>query len=79
MSLLLTPWLGIPAWHGLLVGFVMAVLGSLGDLAVSFLKRRVGVKDSGALIPGHGGMLDRVDSLLFATVVAFAYASWVTG
>lgn len=79
MSLLLTPWLGIPVWHALLVGFVMAVLGSLGDLAVSFLKRRVGVKDSGALIPGHGGMLDRVDSLLFATVVAFAYASWVIG
>jgi len=79
MSLWLTPWLGIPVWHGLLVGFVMAVLGSLGDLAVSFLKRRVGVKDSGALIPGHGGMLDRVDSLLFATVVAFTYASWVTG
>ncbi len=79
VSVLLSPWLGIPVWHGLLVGLAMALLGTLGDLAVSFLKRRVGVKNSGVLIPGHGGMLDRVDSLLFATVVAFAYASWITG
>ena len=54
------------------IGILLAGMGLLGDLAESSFKRRSGIKDSGALIPGHGGFLDRVDSLLF-TAPAFYY------
>jgi phosphatidate cytidylyltransferase len=65
----------LPREHALLVGVMLGVAGQVGDLVESLLKRSVGTKDTGHLIPGHGGMLDRIDSLLFNTPVLFYYAA----
>jgi phosphatidate cytidylyltransferase len=69
----------LPPVHALVLGLVAGALGQAGDLAESVLKRSTGVKDSGAIVPGHGGILDRVDAVLVTTVVVFLYMQWCHG
>jgi len=64
--------IGVPLWIGLFMG----LLAQLGDLGESWMKRRAGVKDSGKLIPGHGGIFDRVDGLLPVALVVGALAAF---
>jgi len=64
---------GLPVLRLIPLGFAMGVVGQLGDFTKSLIKRELGIKDFGSLIPGHGGILDRFDSLLFAMPVAYLY------
>ncbi|MBI2909452.1 MAG: phosphatidate cytidylyltransferase [Chloroflexi bacterium] len=77
-ALALSVALGLQAGYGhvLVVGGLIGVFGQLGDLAESLLKRSAGVKDAGAVVPGHGGILDRLDSVLFGVVVVYYYLTW---
>ena len=69
----------VPLWQLALVGLLVAVAAPAGDLAESFLKRQMGVKDAGQIIPGHGGVWDRIDSMLFAAPVVYLATLVIVG
>ena len=61
------------------LGLIVSVLGQLGDLMLSAIKRDIGIKDTGQLIPGHGGLLDRFDSTLLVAPAAFHFIGYLQG
>ncbi|WP_116113026.1 phosphatidate cytidylyltransferase [Austwickia chelonae] len=69
--------LGGPWWAGALMGFVIVWLATLGDLVESMIKRDLGIKDLGRILPGHGGIMDRIDSLLVVAPAAWLMMSWI--
>ena len=73
----LTP-LGLQVWQAALTGVILGVVSPAGDLLESKVKRWAGVKDSGRIFPGHGGMLDRLDSLLPSFIVVYVMAVYLT-
>lgn len=82
---LLVPWLlwfSFPHFdplHLIIAGLIVGVGGQLGDLVISYIKRDIGIKDMGSIIRGHGGILDRVDSMIFVAPIFFHMVRWFHG
>jgi len=75
-------WFSFPhfdALHLILTGLIVGVGGQVGDLVISFIKRDIGIKDMGVVISGHGGILDRVDSMIFVAPIFFHMVRWFHG
>ena len=75
-------WFSFPhfePWQLIVTGLIVGVGGQLGDLVISYIKRDIGIKDMGAVIQGHGGILDRVDSMIFVAPIFFHVIRWVHG
>ena len=67
------------AWDCILTGLIVGIGGQMGDLTISTIKRDLGVKDMGTMVPGHGGILDRVDSLIYVAPLFFHMVRWFHG
>lgn len=82
---LIVPWLllfsfpHIEPLHLIVIGLIVGIGGQLGDLVISYIKRDIGIKDMGAVIEGHGGILDRVDSMIFVAPIFFHAIRWFHG
>lgn len=71
-------WLsGFPIQHAMFLSVMLTIVGQIGDLIESAFKRNAGIKDSGGLLQGHGGLLDRMDSYIFSGVLAYYYIYWI--
>lgn len=78
-GLALAPYIdGLNIINAAVISVIVVIFGSFGDLIESMFKRCIEIKDSGHIMPGHGGVLDRLDSILFALPVIFVYLAFVT-
>jgi phosphatidate cytidylyltransferase len=75
-GILSTIWLPVSLLKILSLSLIMAILGSIGDFFESVLKRQADIKDSSGILPGHGGLLDRIDGVLFALPVSYYFWQW---